>query len=166
MVEHAGFIKSVTTAHSSEIILDVNPGKEKAMTYYKPNTVTICLLFLLMIAQPLVAQTLESFSATAENNAVRLEWRTINESGVTGFCVLRSIDGRHFYKICNIDPVRAGHTYHYVDNDLFKENNRTFYYRLEICMSGGRKVYSQTKEVTLSFSGVQRTWGSIKAMFR
>jgi len=136
------------------------------MTHYKQDILTICLLFLLLIAQPLVAQTLESFTAKAESNSVRLEWKTINEFGVSGFSVLRSIDGKRFYKICDVDPVSAGHTYQYVDNDLFKDNNRTFYYRIEINMSGGRKVYSRTEEVTMSFSGVERTWGSIKAMFR
>ena len=136
------------------------------MINYRPNIITICLLFMLVIAQPLVAQTLENFTATAENSNVRLEWKTINEFGVTGFSVLRSIDGKRFYKICDMEPVGAGHTYQYIDRDLFKDDHRTFYYRLEINMNSGRKVYSRTEEVTLSFSSVERTWGSIKAMFR
>jgi len=139
---------------------------EKTMKNHRPDIITLSLLLLMALAQPSIAQMLESFNATADNHSVRLEWKTLSESGVTGFCVMRSIDGKNFYKICDIEPAGSGQTYQYIDSDLFKDNTRTFYYRLEICLNGGRKIYSRTEEVTLSFSGVQRTWGSLKAMFR
>jgi hypothetical protein len=143
-----------------------NSGREKDMKNHRPDLITLSLLFLMAIAQPSIAQLLESFSAVADNHSVRLEWSTVSESGVTGFRIMRSIDGRNFYRICDVEPAGAGNAYQYIDNDLFKDNTRTFYYRLEICLTGGRKIYSQIAEATLSFSGVQRTWGSLKAMFR
>ncbi len=41
-----------------------------------------------------------------------------------------------------------------------------FYYRLKIVDNDGTVRYSPVSEVLLSFSPVQHTWGSIKAMFR
>ncbi len=124
------------------------------------------LLVILLQASPAIAQALESFTATVDGHSVKLEWTTNSERGITGFQLQRSFDGRNFYTICKMEPAGIGHTYRYIDNDLFKDDTRTFYYRLEIRRTGGHKEYSQTREVTLSFSGVHRTWGSIKAMFR
>ena len=134
--------------------------------YLKKPAILLFILVLLLQASPVVAQVLESFTASVEGHSVELEWTTSSERNVVEFCLQRSFDGRNFYPICEMEPTGAGHTYNYIDNDLFKGNTRTFYYRLEIRHAGGHKEYSQTREVTLSFSGVYRTWGSIKAMFR
>ena len=112
------------------------------------------------------AQVLEDFTAVVEGHSVALEWTNNSESNVTKYSVQRSFDGRNFYTISNLQPEGNGHTYHYIDDNLYKNNIRTFYYRIEVCQNGGRSLFSRTREVTLSLSGILRTWGSIKAMFR
>ncbi|NQT35745.1 hypothetical protein HQ587_11185 [bacterium] len=112
------------------------------------------------------AQVLDEFTAVVDGHNVVLEWSNNAENDVTKYCIQRSFDGRNYYTISNLLPEGNGHTYQYIDDSLYKNNIRTFYYRIEVRHNGGRSLFSRTREVTLSFSGILRTWGSIKAMFR
>ena len=124
---------------------------------------TLCLIPALLVGDGLV---LCDFSAAATGQQVLVEWNTNPGAAAALFRVQRSLDGQRFYSIAAVAP-RAGVThYSYLDTDLFKGELHTYYYRLEVVVPGGASEFSEVAEVTLNFSGVQRTWGSIKAMFR
>ena len=130
------------------------------------NTLLISLLLLLAFTS-LDAQIISEFTATSQDRVAELNWTTGNESGVNEFRVQRSFDGRTFYTIHEEKPNNgANHAYQYVDDDLFKSQIRTFYYRVEVLLKTGNCEYSSTENVTFSFSNIIRSWGSIKAMFR
>jgi len=130
------------------------------------NTLLISLLILLTFTS-INAQIINEFTATSQDRVAELNWTTGNESGVNEFRVQRSFDGRTFYTIHEVQPNNgSNHAYQYVDDDLFKSQIRTFYYRVEVSLITGNCEYSSTENVTFSFSSIIRSWGSIKAMFR
>ncbi len=127
---------------------------------------TIALLIVAVFVGQASAETIRSFTAESKDQTAVLEWTSGIESGVVEFSIQRSLDGQVFHNIASVRPKGDNSTYRYVDNDLFKDRLNTFYYRIEVVFVGGHSERSQTEEVTLSFSGVHRTWGSLKAMFR
>lgn len=132
------------------------------------NRLYIILLvtaFLLSYGQ-LNATVIDDFSGVAQGRSAVIEWTTNSETGVTAFHVQRSYDGESFYTIHEEDPSGDNHSYRYIDNDLFKNSIRTFYYRIGVRCADGQIEYSPIEDVTFSLSGILRTWGSIKAMFR
>lgn len=112
------------------------------------------------------AEVIENFTAVSHGQEVYLQWATSRESGLTAFRIQRSFDGRYFHNLHTVTPTGDNSSYSYIDDDLFKSNLQTFYYRLEILTTSQRATYSVTERVELAFSGIRKTWGSIKAMFR
>jgi hypothetical protein len=129
----------------------------------------ITLLLLLCLLPTLVigdGRILRDFTAAATGQQALLEWNTNPGATPVLFRVQRSLDGHRFYFLATV-AVKAGVThYSYLDTDFFKGEWHTYYYRLEVVLPNGSTEMSEVAEVTLSFSGIQRTWGSIKAMFR
>jgi hypothetical protein len=105
------------------------------------------------------------FTAEAQGDAISLNWRTGVEVNLHKFQVQRSINGTTYFTIGEVEPTGSYSEYHYLDN-LLSDSFRLYYYRLKIVDNSGAVSYSEVREVTISFSGIQQTWGSIKAMFR
>ena len=106
------------------------------------------------------------FTAEAQVDAVLLSWRTGVEVNLSTFEVQRSSNGTSFYTVGDVEPTGSYSEYQYLDGSLLKQDSKTYYYRIKILDTTGAVSYSEVREVTLSFSGIQQTWGSIKAMFR
>jgi len=126
----------------------------------------VAILLVLGAMTAAYAQIISDFVAVGDGRGVHLQWTTSNESGVAEFRIQRSFDKRQFHTIRQIAAFGSPHTYSYTDSDLFKSNMQVYYYRIEIAGAGDRVSYSTTQEVSLNFSSIRRTWGSIKAMFR
>ncbi|MDD5089110.1 MAG: hypothetical protein PHI18_09995 [bacterium] len=108
-----------------------------------------------------------SFEAFAVVDRARIEWSTGGEQDVRSFVIERSGDGRMFSAIGQVAPTGSFSQYVFVDSSpLDADIEHTFYYRLRIVNRDGTASYSQIEEISLFFSAVQQTWGSIKAMFR
>lgn len=107
---------------------------------------------------------------TADNNGTYnvVQWETDDESQVAHFYVQRSMsETSGFQDISNaIKPEGNGSKYQFTDYSAFKTSGSTYYYRIRIEQKDGSNIYSETKMVSLNVSGVRRTWGSLKAMFR
>ena len=71
-----------------------------------------------------------------------------------------------FAVIGNADPKGAS-LYEFIDHSAFLKTASLYQYRIKVSFSDGRAPY-YTAPLTVSHtvSGVRRTWGSIKAMFR
>ena len=116
------------------------------------NTLLILLLVTLTFST-VNARIIEEFTAASLDRAAELEWVTGSENSVSEYRIQRSFDGRTFYTIHQVQPDnRANHNYQYIDDDLFKSQIRTFYYRIEVSLNSGNCEYSQTENVTFSFS--------------
>lgn len=131
---------------------------------------SICRLTILFVSMviPLIlwaGADILQFTAEAQEDGVLLVWRTGVEVSLSTFEVQRSMNGTSFFTIANIEPRGSYSEYQYLDR-LMTDSIRTYYYRLKMVDIGGAVTYSETREVTMVFSGIQQTWGSIKAMFR
>ena len=131
------------------------------------NTAIALIVALLMALPGLAQNVIVNFSAHAENDDYAvLEWNSGSENGLTVFRVERSLDGLSFISLADVSPQGNNSSYRYEDHDLFKNGTRTYYYRVRAVMANGTSTLSPVQFVTLSFSGIQQTWGSIKALFR
>jgi len=106
------------------------------------------------------------FTAESAEDFVVLEWVSGPEAGLQEYQVERSLDGIEYIDIANLEPTGSQSDYTYEDYDIYKTTSRTYYYRIRGLMSNGTSTYSDVQTVTMSFSGIQQTWGSIKSLFR
>jgi hypothetical protein len=107
-----------------------------------------------------------SLQANSDGVNVTLRWITEDESNVSHFEIERrsGTDGE-FVTIGSID-VKGVSLYEFIDNTAFKKVVTLYQYRVKIVYSNGTVAYSNNLTVTHTVSGVRRTWGSIKSMFR
>jgi hypothetical protein len=125
------------------------------------------ILILLLLATAVLAGTfLEYFQGRSEGEDIRLEWKTREEVNLQHFKVERKTPQSSFVDITTIEPKGSNSYYSYLDQSAYKTDNMLFVYRLKIVDTNGQVAYSNEVSVSHSVSGVKRTWGSIKAMFR
>lgn len=109
---------------------------------------------------------LEYFQGRSEGEDIRLEWKTREEVNLKHFKVERKTPQSEFVEIATIQPKGNNSYYTYLDQSAYKIQNILFTYRIKIVDNDGQVSYSNEVSVSHSISGVKRTWGSIKAMFR
>jgi hypothetical protein len=127
----------------------------------------LVLVVLLIAAGAFAGAELFSFRVRAVVDHGQLEWTTGQETNLQSFTVERSSDGSSFVPVGQMNAKGSFSEYHFTDSSpLDADINRVFYYRLKMIDRNGTYVYSEVRDVALSFSAVQHTWGSIKAMFR
>jgi hypothetical protein len=125
----------------------------------------ILVIFLLTTA--IFAGTfLEYFQGRSEDEDIRLEWKTREETDLQNFKIERKTPQSSYVEIAMIQPKGSNSYYTYLDQSAYKSQNMMFIYRLKIVDNSGQVSYSNEVSVSHSVSGVKRTWGSIKAMFR
>ncbi|UCD99771.1 MAG: hypothetical protein JSV42_03315 [Chloroflexota bacterium] len=131
------------------------------------QSIFISLCAILVLAGSAWAPNLiTDFTASNEGDFVLLIWHTGVENGVSEYLVERSLDGLEFHEISDLQPMGNNWEYTYEDRDLYKTTSRTYYYRIHAILSNGSSSFSTVQSVSLSFSGIQQTWGSIKSLFR
>ena len=125
------------------------------------------ILLVLIFATAIFAGTfLEYFQGRSEGEDVRLEWKTREEVDLQHFKIERKTPQSSFVEIATIQPKGSNSYYTYLDQSAYKPGDLLFVYRLKIVDSNGQISYSNEVSISHSVSGVKRTWGSIKAMFR
>lgn len=129
-------------------------------------TIPAGIMFLCAAGLVWAAVVFQSFEVVAGNGRAEISWVTSVEDGVTRFAVERSTDDRNYFEIATFTPHGTGKLYHYTDTDLYKQTVKIFYYRIKATSEGNQVQYSETRFIQVSLSGIQQTWGSLKAMFR
>jgi len=110
---------------------------------------------------------LEYFHGRSEGEDIRLEWKTGEESNLQNFAIERKTPQSSFAEIITIQPKGSNSFYSYLDKSAYKPtSSMIFVYRLKIVDNNNQVSYSAEITVSHNVSGVKRTWGSIKAMFR
>lgn len=134
----------------------------------------IKLTILLLLAAAFTAGTLIAgayvfdFSAKSDGENIKVEWRTTEESNLQYFAIERRAgSSTDFHEITRITPKGSNSYYSYTDQSAYKPTDSYYAYRLAIYEMGGKVNYTKDYgTLHSSVSGVKRTWGSIKAMFR
>ncbi len=127
-----------------------------------------CLLLFASLSRSQVSE----FGAKNDGNDVLVYWRTGDESAVKEFQVFRRAASASDYVQTPIGVVEAkrqsNSTYTFRDLNAFGKVTSFYFYRLVIVYTdNSTRVYANDAGIDHGeVSGVRRTWGSIKAMFR
>lgn len=110
--------------------------------------------------------SLNYFRAGYEGTDVRVEWEVNSESSVSSFEVYRKLSGETNFRRINEIAVTGTRRYAVLDTDLRTVPNRTgtITYKLTVETSTGDQSF--TTAFINNPSSVERSWGSIKSMFR
>lgn len=126
------------------------------------------------------SEVLTYLKGRVDTDAILIEWQSGNEAGVVNFTVERSdIKSNDFEELSTISAAGSNSSYRYRDasvNEMAPQGstggNRgkapladLYKYRIKINYADAVS-YSQSITVTRPSSGVKRTWGMIKEMFR
>ncbi len=107
-----------------------------------------------------------SLQASSDGVSITLRWVSEDESNVAAYDVQRAVPNGTFQTIATI-PAKGASLYEYVDHSAFMKATSLYQYRIQIIAAqGNNPPPSVSVTVSHSVSGVRRTWGSIKAMFR
>jgi hypothetical protein len=129
------------------------------------KNITILILFIVSVA--FAGTVFVEYSATPGNDKVTISWRTGSETGVDQFQIQRSTDDNLYIEIGSINKKGDGSQYEYIDDNVIFKGSQTFFYKIRATKSNGTLVEeSQSLIVNPNISGIYRTWGAIKAMFR
>ena len=127
----------------------------------------IIILILLIGSLAFAGTVFIEYSATPLDNKVLIYWKTGSESGVDQFQIKRSTDDNLFVEIVVVNKQGDGSEYQYTDENVIFKGGQTFFYKIRAIKSNGSLVEeSQSLIVNPNISGIYRTWGAIKAMFR
>jgi hypothetical protein len=127
-------------------------------------SLTIIALFI-----PAKAYELVDFMAMPQDNAILITWEVGIADDIQTFELQRSKDQQNWTSVHTVihDGSQSA-IYSFSDNQIFNKNgNETnnFYYRLKITTDSGVS-YSEITHASPRYSGIFRTIGSLKAMFR
>ena len=111
-----------------------------------------------------LAGAIKDIRGWSDGRVVTIEWYADDETGCSGYIVMRrsGINGSFATLTSTPIPLREDKHYIFTDETAFRTTDNFYQYRV---MPVGR-AESYDVSVTHSTSGVRRTWGSIKAMFR
>jgi hypothetical protein len=130
------------------------------------NGLTLIITLFIVVSTALAGALLDYFHAQTEGDNVKLEWKTTTETNLSSFKVERKTPDTQFTELASVTPTGNNSVYTYIDQAAYKMTNPIFVYRLKIVDQDGSYAYSSEVTVSPNISGVKRTWGSIKAMFR
>ncbi|MEM9936653.1 MAG: hypothetical protein AAF824_23700 [Bacteroidota bacterium] len=106
------------------------------------------------------------FNLNSDGADVLLEWEVQEEANIERFELYRKFnDEGTFIAITTFTP-NGTRQYQFLDDDIFKNLSRTIFYELHVVIKGKTDPVIVTNSLLHSPTSVQRTWGSIKAMFR
>lgn len=114
------------------------------------------------------AATLTLFTAAYSGTVVRVEWEVSNEVDVTGFELARKSATETSYTLVSTTATTGQRRYLYLDANVYRGTATTgggpYTYRLTVRSAPGDQSYLTVLAGTPS--AVQRSWGTIKSMFR
>jgi hypothetical protein len=124
------------------------------------------LLLLLLCSTLAMGATITLFQAVFDNNNIRVTWEVASETGVQSYDLYRRTDTETAFSRLTTVPPSGQARYQYLDTDVYRsaQSSGTFTYRLTVRTATGDQSYTSTLGQTPS--AVQRSWGSIKSMFR
>ena len=130
------------------------------------KTLTIIISVSCLISVAFANFIFMEYSATPSTNSVVIEWVTKTEQGVSRYLILRSSDDQTFSEI-GVVSSSTKNKYSFTDENVVFKDSQTFFYKLKAVRSDN-SVIEETQSLIVhpNISGIYRTWGAIKAMFR
>ena len=108
-----------------------------------------------------------TMQARSDGSNVTIQWGSMDETSVKEFVIeRRSGTVGEFISIAVIAKQGSNSFYEYIDKSAFKTTGSIYQYRIKVVNSSGGAEFSNVITISHNVSGVKRTWGSLKAMFR
>ncbi len=136
----------------------------------------ISLIAVLLSAGLLVAgeTVLDFLKAESDGNVITIEWKSSDETNVDYYSIERSGKDRMFREIATEDAKGYSTTYKYIDESALRDINsdektqsvNVYYYRIVVHTNDNKEIVSDEQRVTHKTSGIRKTWGMLKEMFR
>ena len=130
---------------------------------------TIIALLVILACLPAFADVVRegTLQARSDGGSIKLNWVTDDETSVARFEIERRVGtSGAFGYIATVMP-KGPSLYEFVDHSAYKVSSMLYQYRIKIVFSNASSpIYVGPVTVNHTVSGVRRTWGSIKAMFR
>jgi len=123
-------------------------------------------LILIFVAQLFAANVFSEVNALPSSNKVVLNWITKSESNVRQFMVLRSNDDAIYISLTKKNARGPGTQYEYVDQNVIFKDFSALFYKIRALDANGNIVEETSMIVHPNISGIFKTWGAIKALFR
>ncbi len=105
---------------------------------------------------------LRTFLPLASNKVITVTWTTNSEPDISGFYVLRSLDGENFTPISDLIARRGsalvGVTTPYTFVDPGRTNGVTYYYRLQVVRTDGQSFYSSVYSLEANVATITPTF--------
>ena len=128
----------------------------------------ISTILILAFVSSLLAGGYIFTECTADGEADRVEvrWITASEDKVKEFAVLRGRDVDNLGEIHRMNATGPGSQYTYIDNEVVFRSAHVIYYKVRAIDANGNILEEESVSAIPNVSGVFRTWGTIKAMFK
>lgn len=130
---------------------------------------TLTMIILMTLAGTAFAGGIKSgtLRATSDGNNVTVQWGSTDETNVKEYGIERSsLSGGDVILVGTVQPKGSNSSYVFVDQSAFKTTGTMYQYRIKIIDNNLAATSSTWFPVEHNTSGVKRTWGSLKAMFR
>ena len=121
-----------------------------------------------------VQATLQYFNAKSNGASISLEWKSTSEANLMQYEIERAGEDNQFRYVATVQARGSNSVYTFRDDEAFGKGDGNdgsvarnyFTYRLKMVAADRNASYSNTIGVTHNVSGIKRTWGMIKEMFR
>ena len=123
----------------------------------------------LLLISSLIAYEIVDFSAFPANNMIEVSWQVQDGANIQKFVLQRSVDEVSWNDVQEFSYSGDGTKYYYQDSQVMKDSEEfktSYFYRLKIHLTDGSIETSQSIMARPKYSGIYRTWGSLKAIFR
>lgn len=130
------------------------------------NTLIILTLLLMICFVAFASVSIKYFTASPIGTEIKLQWEAQSETGITEFQLWKRTPSSGAVKIHTVIP-NGNKVYAYTDANVMKTNEtqQTYIYTLRV-MQGTTTYTDFTQTINHSPTSIQRTWGSIKSMFK
>lgn len=126
----------------------------------------VFIVLLLLVCCSAFTTSLQQFTASYQGVDIRLDWSVSQEQGIESFELFRKKDGSEDLRKIATIPVSGKLSYSFLDDDLYKnQSSHEVQYRLTLKKTD-RTVQHFFTTIQHNPTTVQRSWGSIKAMFK
>ncbi len=132
----------------------------------RPRVTTILFLGFMSLLFASDVNVFSEVSAVPNTNRVVITWVTKSETGVQRFVIARSNDDKTYISLKRITAKGPGTEYEYVDQNVMFNDFSALFYKVKALDATGQTIDETSMIVHPNISGIFRTWGAIKALFR
>ncbi len=137
----------------------------------KKRTLIKLLLFIAFTATIFAAAEITGLNVSSDSDNAVITWTTNGqETAQQEFIINRKSGNGNFQYLTTIPTnVSSPGNYQYIDNQIYKTTDQIYTYQVVLVNKSNTNYYLSSEQANViigNISGVKRTWGSIKAMFR